>query len=96
VSDTSLPGGGSGGAIYNDGVDMNLSICGSDLERNSIRDFGPAVFFVVDGDHLSGKLRMVDSRVVGNTGGGGVWQTVPGVSILDQTPREFVNTVFEP
>ncbi len=40
------PGGGSGGAIYNDGNRFNLRISGSKLLRNKAREGGGAIFFV--------------------------------------------------
>lgn len=93
-ADPGTEGGGSGGAIYSDGNSMNLSICGSDLERNQIRAYGPAIFYVLD-DHdrnHNGLLRIVDSRIAANTGGGGVWQALPGISMHDDTRREIVNS----
>jgi hypothetical protein len=40
------PGGGSGGAVYNDGDRMSLSIGGSRLEGNHANEGGGAIFFV--------------------------------------------------
>jgi len=40
------PGGGSGGAIYNDGNTYTLSICGSEVRDNAARELAGAVFFV--------------------------------------------------
>jgi hypothetical protein len=42
------PGGGSGGAIYNDGDQMTLSITGSTFEHNHANEGGGAIFFVSD------------------------------------------------
>ena len=42
------PGGGSGGAIYNDGDQMSLSIGGSLFEDNHANEGGGAIFFVSD------------------------------------------------
>ncbi|MCB9496396.1 MAG: hypothetical protein H6686_05865 [Fibrobacteria bacterium] len=86
-------GGGSGGAIYNDGNSLTLSVCGSILEANRINDFGPAIFFVAN-DH-NGLLRLEDTRISGNTGGGGVWQVLPGISMHADTRREIVNSTLE-
>ena len=41
-------GGGSGGAIYTDGDNYNVLIAGTVIRRNSAREGGGAVFFVVD------------------------------------------------
>jgi hypothetical protein len=40
------PGGGSGGAIYNDGDRMTLSIAGSSFVNNRANEGGGAIFFV--------------------------------------------------
>ncbi len=40
------PGGGSGGAIYNDGNRFTLRIAGSIIENNTAKEGGGAVFFV--------------------------------------------------
>jgi hypothetical protein len=44
----STPGGGSGGAIYNDGDRMTLSIDGSSFVDNHANEGGGAIFFVSD------------------------------------------------
>jgi hypothetical protein len=85
------PGGGSGGAIYNDGNTMTLSICGSLLEKNAVKAYGSAIFFVTN-DH-SGNIRIVDSVIRENTGGG--WNVLPGISMHDDTRKEIVNSTIE-
>lgn len=85
------PGGGSGGAIYNDGNTMTLSLCGSRLEHNVVKAYGSAIFFVTN-DH-SGNLRIVDSILRENSGGG--WNVLPGVSMHEDTRREVVNSTIE-
>ena len=40
------PGGGSGGAVYTDGDTYDLTITGSDLERNTAKAGGSAIFYV--------------------------------------------------
>ncbi|MFI5306634.1 MAG: hypothetical protein ACHQ53_04730, partial [Polyangiales bacterium] len=37
--------GGNGGAIYNDGVAMDVTICGTQIRNNTAGAFGAAVFF---------------------------------------------------
>lgn len=85
------PGGGSGGAIYNDGNTMTLSICGSLLEKNVVKAYGSAIFFV--SNDRSGNIRIVDSVIRENTGGG--WNILPGISMHDDTRREIVNSTIE-
>jgi hypothetical protein len=74
------PGGGSGGAIYNDGDQMKLSITGSVFTGNSAREGGGAIFFV--SDDRSGTMAISHSALSGNTNAG--FQTVglPGVFFL--------------
>jgi hypothetical protein len=38
------PGGGSGGAIYDDGTDYNTLIVGTIMRNNSAREGGGAIF----------------------------------------------------
>jgi hypothetical protein len=38
------PGGGSGGAIYNDGNEMTLSLCGVAIRHNDVTTHGSAIF----------------------------------------------------
>jgi hypothetical protein len=86
------PGGGSGGAIYNDGNTMTLSISGTLIEHNVVNAYGAAIFFVTN-DH-SGDIRIVDSVLRENTGGS--WYPLyPGISMHDDTPCVVVNSTIE-
>ena len=58
------PGGGSGGAIYTDGDNYNVLIEGTVIRRNSAREGGGAVFFVVDNNE--GTLTIKDSTLHNN------------------------------
>jgi hypothetical protein len=69
------PGGGSGGAIYNDGADYDTLVAGTIMRNNTAREGGGAVFFVVDNGW--GKLTFNESALQDNTSG--VFQTFPGV-----------------
>ena len=86
------PGGGSGGAIYNDGNTMTLSVCGTRIEDNDVRAYGSAIFFVSN-DH-SGTIEIKDSVIRHNTGGG--WNVLPGISMHDDTTRVIENSTIEP
>lgn len=77
------PGGGSGGAIYNDGNDMTLSVCGSRLEWNEVNAYGSAIFFVSN-DH-SGDI-VIDRSVITNNVGGSWYPTYPQISAHSDTP----------
>ena len=77
------PGGGSGGAIYNDGNTMTLSICGSLIEYNQVNAYGSAIFFVSN-DH-SGNI-VIDRSVITNNIGGSWYPTYPQISNHSDTP----------
>jgi hypothetical protein len=57
-------GGGSGGAIYNDGNTFTLSVSGSQVTDNSASEGGSAVFFV--SNDLTGHMTLSDSVYVRN------------------------------
>ncbi|MBK7584689.1 MAG: hypothetical protein IPI67_31445 [Myxococcales bacterium] len=86
------PGGGSGGAIYNDGNTMTLSLCGTLIENNSVNAHGSAIFFVTN-DH-SGNIVINDSVIRKNSGGS--WYAKPGISMHDDTKVEINNSTLEP
>ncbi len=69
------PGGGSGGAIYNDGKDYNTLIAGTIMTNNSAREGGGAIFYVVDTGW--GKLTLNGSQLRANPSGR--FQSSPGV-----------------
>jgi hypothetical protein len=86
------PGGGSGGAIYNDGNTMTLSLCGTLIENNEVNAHGSAIFFVSN-DH-SGNIRIEDSVITNNVGGSW-YPTYPQISNHDDTPIEVIESVIE-
>jgi hypothetical protein len=78
------PGGGSGGAIYNDGNTMTLSLCGARIDRNEVNTHGPAIFFV--SNNHDGTIRIEDSVIRNNTNHSGhPWEILPGISGHDDT-----------
>ncbi len=91
-AESGTPGGGSGGAIYNDGNTMTLSLCGTLIEDNQVRAYGSAIFFVSN-DH-TGKIEIRDSVIRHNTGG--EWNVLPGISMHDDTKRTIENSMIEP
>jgi hypothetical protein len=74
------PGGGSGGAIYNDGNTFQLRLSGSRLTNNRAREGGGAVFFV--SNDLTGKLRINDSVLRFNPSAGFETAGYPGIFYL--------------
>jgi hypothetical protein len=86
------PGGGSGGAIYNDGNTMTLSVYGSIIENNEVNAYGAAIFFVSN-DH-SGNIQISGSTIWNNTGGSW-YPKYPGISMHSDTPIEVTNSTIE-
>lgn len=85
------PGGGSGGAIYNDGNTMTLAVCGTLIERNEVNAYGAAIFFVTN-DH-TGNLVIANSIIRDNIGGS--WHILPGISMHGDTRREITGSTIE-
>lgn len=85
-------GGGSGGAIYNDGNTMTLTILGSRIEKNKVNAFGAAVFFVTN-DH-SGNV-VIDQSVITNNIGGSWYPVFPGISMHADTRIKVTNSVIQ-
>jgi hypothetical protein len=79
----------SGGAIYNDGNTMVLTINGSQLSYNQGKSYGSAIFFV--SDDLTGSVAITDSTITGNTGGSW-YPTYPQISNEPSTPITVVNS----
>jgi hypothetical protein len=69
------PGGGSGGAIYTDGAQYDLSVAGSVMRDNTAREGGGGIFFVVNSG--GGALRIDSSTLQGNSSG--EFQNAPGI-----------------
>ena len=86
------PGGGSGGAIYNDGNTMTLSLCGTRIEHNDVVQHGSAIFFVSN-DH-TGKVVIDRSHITGNTGGSW-YPTYPQISGHADTPITVTDSVVQ-
>ncbi|MDH5672588.1 MAG: hypothetical protein OEZ06_10595 [Myxococcales bacterium] len=86
------PGGGSGGAIYNDGNTMTLSLCGTKIQHNEVNAHGSAIFFVSN-DH-SGNVVIDDSIITDNLGGSW-YPTYPQISNHDDTPIDVSNSTIE-
>lgn len=91
-AEAGTPGGGSGGAIYNDGNTMTLSLCGTLIEHNDVVQHGSAIFFVSN-DH-SGDIR-IDSSVITNNTGGSWYPTYPQISGHADTPIVVTDSVIE-
>ncbi len=60
--------GGNGGAIYGDGNDFNIMLCGDAVLNNAAgtNAFGGGLFFT--SDNFGGTLTFIDTTLTGNTG----------------------------
>jgi hypothetical protein len=90
-AESGTPGGGSGGAIYNDGNTMTLSLCGTAIHDNEVRAYGSAIFFV--SNNHTGTIDIQDSVIRNNRGGG--WNVLPGISMHEDTTRMVANSTIE-
>jgi hypothetical protein len=90
-AESGTPGGGSGGAIYNDGNTMTLSVCGTHIEENQVNAYGSAIFFVSNSH--TGSLRIEDSVIRNNAGGG--WNVLPGISMHEDTDQLTLDSIIE-
>jgi hypothetical protein len=74
------PGGGSGGAIYNDGNTFTLTVLGTRIENNHANEGGGAIFFV--SNDRSGSLVIRDSVLRYNPSDGFETRGYPGIFVL--------------
>jgi hypothetical protein len=86
------PGGGSGGAIYNDGNTMTLTVLGSLIEKNEVNQHGSAIFFVTN-DH-TGNI-VIDQSVLRDNVGGTWYPVYPGISMHSDTLIEVTDSIIE-
>ena len=87
------PGGGSGGAIYNDGNTFHLSVCGSRIHDNHANEGGGGIFFV--SNNLTGTLT-VDRTHIWNCPSDG-FHTAPWewLFYLGQGPPQILASTHE-
>ncbi len=85
------PGGGSGGAIYNDGDQMTLSIAGTTFEGNHANEGGGAIFFV--SDDRTGTMAVAHSTLDRNPNDGFQTPGLPGIYFLGAQRPALTDTV---
>ncbi len=85
------PGGGSGGAIYNDGNTFTLSLCGASITENTANEGGGAVFFV--SNDWSGSLVIRDSILRDNPSLG--FENYPGIYFHSSDKPQVSNSTIE-
>ncbi len=86
------PGGGSGGAIYNDGNNFRLQLCGSALNNNTAREGGGAIFFV--SNDRSGTLEVASTVISANPSAGFETAGYPGVFYLGSGNPQLSNSTL--
>ena len=85
------PGGGSGGAIYNNGNTYALAICGSTLEHNSANEGGGAIFFV--SNDRTGQLTIDRSTLDDNKSG--KFESAPGMFVQAKSSPAITNSTVK-
>jgi len=86
------PGGGSGGAIYNDGNTFTLTVCGTRIANNTANEGGGAIFFV--SNDRSGRLIIEDSFLENNPSDGFETQGYPGIFVLADGDPQVTGSVI--
>jgi hypothetical protein len=86
------PGGGSGGAIYNDGNRFTLAITNSHLSGNHANEGGGAIFFV--SNDRTGTLAIKDSVLQRNRSDGFQTAGLPGIYFLGAGRPAIVGSVL--
>lgn len=76
-------GGGSGGAIYNDGNEMTLTLIDSRIDHNEVNAHGSGIFFVTN--NHTGSIELYDSVIQDNQGGSW-YPTMANISGHSDTP----------
>ena len=94
------PGGGSGGAVYTDGDTYDLKVSGTDIERNSAKAGGSAIFYV--SNDLTGHLSVQSSVSRNNTYAASGYspsdqhfQTYPGIFYRGSGSPSFTGSTIE-
>lgn len=88
------PGGGSGGAIYNDGNTFDLKLCDTKVANNSAKEGGGAIFFV--SNDRTGQLSITDSILNGNPSLGFETAGYPGIFYLGVGSPQISGSTLSP
>jgi hypothetical protein len=89
---TGTPGGGNGGAIYNDGDTFTLTLCGTEISHNTATENGGAIFFM--SNDRSGSLVIKDSILTDN-GNNGQTEGYPGIFAQSSATPNVINSTIE-
>ncbi|MGK3994534.1 DNRLRE domain-containing protein [Sorangium sp. So ce1024] len=87
------PGGGSGGAIYNDGNTFTLDLCGVKMTDNTANEGGGAIFFV--SNNRTGTLAISDSTLRRNPSHGFETRGYPGIFVLASGNPQVTRSTIE-
>jgi hypothetical protein len=87
------PGGGSGGAIYNDGNTFTLTLCGVSMTENTANEGGGAIFFV--SNDLTGSLVIHDSTLSKNPSAKFETPGYPGIFFLAKGDPDVAGSTIE-
>ncbi|MBX3157087.1 MAG: hypothetical protein KF773_14015 [Deltaproteobacteria bacterium] len=87
------PGGGSGAAIYNDGNEFTLTLCGTEMTDNVANEGGGAIFFV--SNNRTGHLVIDRSVLRRNPSKGFETQGFPGIFVLAAEDPIVTDSVIE-
>lgn len=91
-AESGTPGGGSGGAIYNDGNEMTLSLYGTVIEYNTVQAYGGGIFFV--SNNHTGTM-VIDSSTILNNYGGSWYPAYEGISMHSDTDIKVTNSLIQ-
>ncbi len=92
-SQPGTPGGGSGGAIYNDGNEFDLKLCGTTISDNTANEGGGAIFFV--SNNRQGTLTIEKSALSQNPSAGFETRGYPGIFYLGKGAPIVRDSVIE-
>ena len=70
-----------------DGVAMDITICGTQIRNNTAGAFGAAVFFTSNDQSNKGTLSIRDSKLFNNIPENEFWEWQPGISTNAETPE---------
>ncbi|WP_437679160.1 hypothetical protein [Sorangium sp. So ce131] len=87
------PGGGSGGAIYNDGNTFTLDLCGVTMTDNTANEGGGAIFFV--SNDRTGSLLISSSTLRRNPSAGFETAGYPGIFVLASGDPQITSSTIE-
>ncbi len=86
------PGGGSGGAIYNDGDTYTLTLCGDAIHDNTANEGGGAIFFV--SNDSTGSLVIQNSTLTANPSAGFETSGYPGIFVKASGPPQVTGSTL--